>query len=119
MDAVKEVHAIRCAEARDASSVTAYDAAVLDLGLPDGDGRTLLAELQSSRYKVARLVRAARYASALIAVAPVTRTTRRVPRQPGCKPLALYTAAALGPARKSISAFAAIGCSDKCGVPAT
>jgi hypothetical protein len=28
----------------------------------------------------------------------------------GCRPLALYTAAALGSARKSISAFAAIGC---------
>src|SRR6516225_2472599 len=34
----------------------------------------------------------------------------RAPRQPGCRPLALYTAAALGSARKSISAFAAIGC---------
>jgi len=33
-------------------SVTAYDAAVLDLGLPDGDGRTLLADLQSSPKKV-------------------------------------------------------------------
>ena len=52
--------AIRCAEARDAFSVTAYDAAVLDLGLPDGDGRTLLAELQSSRNKVPVLVLTAR-----------------------------------------------------------
>jgi DNA-binding response OmpR family regulator len=52
--------AIRCAEARDALSVTAYDAAVLDLGLPDGDGRTLLTELQSSRNKVPVLVLTAR-----------------------------------------------------------
>jgi len=52
--------AIRCAEARDAISVTAYDAAVLDLGLPDGDGRTLLAELQSSGNKVPVLVLTAR-----------------------------------------------------------
>ena len=52
--------AIRCAEARDALSLTAYDAAVLDLGLPDGDGRTLLAELQSSRNKVPVLVLTAR-----------------------------------------------------------
>src|SRR5580704_1232415 len=39
----------------------------------------------------------------------------RAPRQPGCRPLALYTAAALGSARKSISAFAAIGCWDTYG----
>ena len=50
-----------------------------------------------------------------------TRMTRLRTRlcQPGCRPLALYTAAALGSARKSISAFAAIGCSDKYGAPAT
>jgi len=52
--------AIRCDEARDALSLTAYDAAVLDLGLPDGDGRTLLAELQSSGNKVPVLVLTAR-----------------------------------------------------------
>src|SRR5215469_12517895 len=57
------------------------------------------------------------YVSVLMAVTPVTRTTHRVPRQLGCRPLALYTAAALGSARKSISAFAAIGCSDKYGAP--
>src|SRR6266404_9837124 len=34
----------------------------------------------------------------------------RVLRQQGCRPLALYTAAALGSARKSISIFAGIGC---------
>src|SRR5262249_47815300 len=50
----------RCDEARDALSLTAYDAAVLDLGLPDGDGRTLLADLQSSRNKVPVLVLTAR-----------------------------------------------------------
>src|SRR5215472_4445333 len=50
----------RCDEARDAFSLTAYDAAVLDLGLPDGDGRTLLADLQSSRNKVPVLVLTAR-----------------------------------------------------------
>ena len=52
--------AIRCDEARDALSLTAYDAAVLDLGLPDGDGRTLLADLQSSGNKVSVLVLTAR-----------------------------------------------------------
>jgi DNA-binding response OmpR family regulator len=50
----------RCDEARDALSLTAYDAAVLDLGLPDGDGRTLLSDLQSSRNKVPVLVLTAR-----------------------------------------------------------
>ena len=50
----------QCAEARDALSLMAYDAAVLDLGLPDGDGRTLLADLQSSRNKPPVLVLTAR-----------------------------------------------------------
>jgi DNA-binding response OmpR family regulator len=50
----------RCAEARDALSLTTYDAAVLDLGLPDGDGRTLLAYLQSSRNKPPVLILTAR-----------------------------------------------------------
>jgi DNA-binding response OmpR family regulator len=48
--------ASRCAEAREALSLTAYDAAVLDLGLPDGDGRALLTDLQSSRNKIPVLV---------------------------------------------------------------
>ena len=52
--------ATRCAEAREALSLTAYDAAVLDLGLPDGDGRTLLADLQSKRNKLPVLVLTAR-----------------------------------------------------------
>ena len=50
----------RCAEAREALSLTAYDAAILDLGLPDGDGLTLLADLQSSRNRVPVLVLTAR-----------------------------------------------------------
>ena len=50
----------RCAEARDALSVMVYDAAILDLGLPDGDGLDLLAELQSSRNRIPVLVLTAR-----------------------------------------------------------
>jgi len=50
----------RCAEAREALSLTSYDAVVLDLGLPDGDGLTLLANLQSSRNRVPVLVLTAR-----------------------------------------------------------
>src|SRR6266403_486551 len=45
------------------------------------------------------------------------RRADRAPHQPGCSPLALYAAAALGSARKSISAFAAIGCFDTYGAP--
>src|SRR6516225_3504501 len=52
--------ATRCAEARETLSLTAYDAAVLDLGLPDGDGRELLADLQPSRNKIPVLVLTAR-----------------------------------------------------------
>jgi DNA-binding response OmpR family regulator len=37
-----------CADARAALTVTAYDAAIVDLGLPDGDGLSLLAELRAS-----------------------------------------------------------------------
>jgi CheY-like chemotaxis protein len=50
----------RCAEAREALSLSAYDAAVLDLGLPDGDGRSLLADLQSSHNRVPVLILTAR-----------------------------------------------------------
>ena len=43
------VDAVRlCADARDVLSVTGYDAAILDLGLPDGDGISLLSELRAS-----------------------------------------------------------------------
>jgi two-component system response regulator QseB len=48
--------ASRCTEAREALALTAYDAAVLDLGLPDGDGRALLADLESNRNKIPVLV---------------------------------------------------------------
>ena len=56
--AVDAVH--RCADAREALAVTVYDAAILDLGLPDGDGLHLLAELRSARNGVPILVLTAR-----------------------------------------------------------
>jgi DNA-binding response OmpR family regulator len=37
-----------CADARAALTVTSYDAAIVDLGLPDGDGLNLLAELRAN-----------------------------------------------------------------------
>src|ERR1700732_1285548 len=37
----------QCSDARAALSVTSYDAAVVDLGLPDGDGLDLLRELRT------------------------------------------------------------------------
>src|SRR5262249_15290796 len=37
-----------CSDAREAFAVTAYDAGILDLGLPDGDGLNLLAHLRGS-----------------------------------------------------------------------
>jgi len=37
-----------CAEARAALTVTSYDAAIVDLGLPDGDGLSLLRELRAN-----------------------------------------------------------------------
>jgi DNA-binding response OmpR family regulator len=49
-----------CADAREALSVTRYDAAILDLGLPDGDGLKLLAELRSRRNRTPILVLTAR-----------------------------------------------------------
>jgi DNA-binding response OmpR family regulator len=52
--------ASRCAEAREALSLTAYDAVVLDLGLPDGDGLALLTNLQCSLNKIPVLVLTAR-----------------------------------------------------------
>jgi DNA-binding response OmpR family regulator len=36
-----------CADAREALALTAYDAAILDLGLPDGDGLAFLSELRA------------------------------------------------------------------------
>ena len=56
--AIDVVH--RCADAREALAVTVYDAAILDLGLPDGDGLHLLAELRSARNGVPILVLTAR-----------------------------------------------------------
>jgi DNA-binding response OmpR family regulator len=49
-----------CAEAREAFALTAYDAAVLDLGLPDGDGLSLLAELRPAYNRIPVLVLTAR-----------------------------------------------------------
>jgi DNA-binding response OmpR family regulator len=50
----------RCADAREALAVTVYDAAILDLGLPDGDGLDLLAELRAAHNSVPILVLTAR-----------------------------------------------------------
>jgi DNA-binding response OmpR family regulator len=49
-----------CADAREALSTTIYDAAILDLGLPDGDGMDLLAQLRSAHHPVPILVLTAR-----------------------------------------------------------
>src|SRR5262249_33949161 len=40
------------ADAREALANTPYDAAILDLGLPDGDGLKLLAELRPGRNRI-------------------------------------------------------------------
>jgi DNA-binding response OmpR family regulator len=50
----------RCVEAREALAVIVYDAAILDLGLPDGDGLDLLAELRSVHNGVPILILTAR-----------------------------------------------------------
>ena len=47
-------------EARDVLTVTAYDAAILDLGLPDGDGIKLLGEIRAARNPLPVLVLTAR-----------------------------------------------------------
>jgi DNA-binding response OmpR family regulator len=49
-----------CGDARAAVDVTAYDAVVLDLGLPDGDGIVLLRELRRAGNQVPILVLTAR-----------------------------------------------------------
>jgi DNA-binding response OmpR family regulator len=49
-----------CADARAALAVTAYDAAIVDLGLPDGDGLGLLRELRTSGNQTPILVLTAR-----------------------------------------------------------
>ena len=47
-------------DAREALALTAYDAAILDLGLPDGDGLALLSELRAARNGLPILVLTAR-----------------------------------------------------------
>ena len=49
-----------CAEARDALAESPYDAVVLDLGLPDGDGLGLLREWRSSGFHEPVLILSAR-----------------------------------------------------------
>jgi DNA-binding response OmpR family regulator len=51
---------VQCSDARAALSVTSYDAAVVDLGLPDGDGLDLLRELRTSGNQTPVLVLTAR-----------------------------------------------------------
>ncbi|APV50240.1 DNA-binding response regulator [Betaproteobacteria bacterium GR16-43] len=50
----------RCREAREAFANAPYDAAILDLGLPDGDGLELLAHLRSQGNAVPILILTAR-----------------------------------------------------------
>jgi DNA-binding response OmpR family regulator len=47
-------------DAREALALTVYDAAILDLGLPDGDGINLLSDLRSARNDIPVLVLTAR-----------------------------------------------------------
>jgi DNA-binding response OmpR family regulator len=55
------VDAVRtCAEGRAALAGPPYDAAILDLGLPDGDGIVLLAAIRAARNKVPILILTAR-----------------------------------------------------------
>jgi DNA-binding response OmpR family regulator len=49
-----------CADAREAFALTAYDAAILDLGLPDGDGLKLLAQVRAAHNPVPILILTAR-----------------------------------------------------------
>lgn len=49
-----------CSEAKAALALTAYDAAILDLGLPDGDGIKLLGDLRASGNPLPILVLTAR-----------------------------------------------------------
>jgi len=49
-----------CADARTALAVTSYDAAIIDLGLPDGDGLSLLGDLRTRGNQTPVLVLTAR-----------------------------------------------------------
>ncbi len=49
-----------CADAQAALAVTSYDAAIIDLGLPDGDGLSVLAELRTRGNQTPVLVLTAR-----------------------------------------------------------
>lgn len=53
-------HVTTCAAARDALADSPYDAIVLDLGLPDGDGLVLLAEWRASGFNEPVLILSAR-----------------------------------------------------------
>src|SRR5258708_35324137 len=48
------------ADAREALALVAYDAAILDLGLPDGDGLEILAEARRNGRNIPALVLTAR-----------------------------------------------------------
>ena len=50
----------RCGDAVEALAVTPYDATILDLGLPDGDGIGLLARLRSTGNRIPILILTAR-----------------------------------------------------------
>jgi DNA-binding response OmpR family regulator len=56
--AVDVVHLL--SDAQEALALTSYDAAILDLGLPDGDGLKLLAELRPAPNRIPILVLTAR-----------------------------------------------------------
>jgi DNA-binding response OmpR family regulator len=88
-----------CADGRDALATTPYDAAILDLGLPDGDGLALLAETRAAGSKLPILVLTARdtvedrvcgldsgaddYLVKPFAVAELVARTRALLRRPG------------------------------------
>lgn len=88
-----------CADGRDALVSALYDAAILDLGLPDGDGLSLLAEVRSAGNKIPILVLTARdtvedrvsgldggaddYVVKPFAVAELVARTRALLRRPG------------------------------------
>src|SRR5436853_512516 len=87
------------ADAREALALTAYDAAVLDLGLPDGDGLALLAGLRRRGSAVPVLVLTARdavedrvaglntgaddYLVKPFAMAELVARAKALPRRPG------------------------------------